>query len=147
MAARLAFALFLALSGCAGVAGREADGRPLPAFPRALPPAPGEERIQRTARGAGYLAWQGWCLGISAADGSFTTFVWPHTARLERDRRGIVVRDGASGARIRVGDYFEWGGGAGPAPPAAFLSEPVRPECAARTMAIDPGFRRARPPR
>jgi hypothetical protein len=142
-----AFALLL-VSACAGAPPAVEDAqRPLPAFPQLKPAPAGEERILLTARGAGFLAWQGWCLGISNGDGTFTTLIWPETAKLERARGGIVVTDSASGARIRVGDYFTWGGGEGPLPPPEMLTEPVPPGCAARTMSVNPGFRRAKAPR
>jgi hypothetical protein len=142
-----AFALLL-VSACAGAPPAVEDAqRPLPAFPQLKPAPAGEERILLTARGAGFLAWQGWCLGISHGDGTFTTLIWPETARLERVPGGIAVTDSLSGARIRVGDYFTWGGGDGPLPPPDMLTEPVRPECAARTASVNPGLEKAKPPR
>lgn len=147
-----AFALSLLLpfllSACAGTPASVEDAqRPLPAFPQLKPAPAGEERILLTARGAGFLAWQGRCLGISHDDGSFTTLIWPETARLERVPEGVVVADSLSGARIRVGDHFTWGGGEGPLPPPDMLTEPVPADCAARTMSVNPGFRKAEAPR
>jgi hypothetical protein len=145
------------LALCALATACAADGvsadqaRPLPAFPAFKPRPAGEDRILTLALAAGYLAWQGRCLGFSGSGGEFTTIIWPETARLGRDRVGIFITDSRSGTRIRLGDYFRSGGGRLPAGAAeriaAELTEPVPPECAASVIAVNPGFKKARPPR
>ena len=62
----------------------------------------------------GILTQQGKCLGLTI-DGRFATIIWPETARLEFDWRGLLLTDSRSGAALRLGDYLE--GTGGPLPP------------------------------
>lgn len=119
------------------------DTQPLPAFPAYLPERAGENRIYLLARGHGRLARRGRCLGVTSEGGHFTAVIWPHTARLARDREGLFVSDSESGARIRLGQRFEWGGGSTPREVVLQLelTEPVPPECLVGALTtLNPGF-------
>ncbi len=136
----LPLALLTALVACA----TPASTGSLPAFPAYLPERAGEERIYLLAKGYGRLTQRGRCLGIVGRSGEFATVIWPYTARLGRDRRGLFVTDSESGARIRLGQRFEFGGGRSPneALPQMELTEPVPPECVGTGVAtLNPGFR------
>jgi hypothetical protein len=119
---------------------------------------PGQARVVRlTARYGGYLTQRGKCLGILNGD-LFTTIFWPETAEFEFDRRGPLLKDRASGARLRLGDYVVMTGG--PLPPGTrhplgefVLNVDTPMECAhypghqGWLGMANPGFRKARPPR
>lgn len=137
---RLAAALPLLLAGCAAP---PTEPLAAPAFPQHRPTA--EERILLTAGVGGVLVQRGRCLGFGDRD-RFVAIVWPETARLSFDRRGLLVHDLESGAEIRLGDRIDGGGGgAGEGAAeriAASLTEPVPPECADWIVTLNPGFRR-----
>jgi hypothetical protein len=77
---------------------------------------PGQNgRISLNAGSGGVLARRGKCLGIIRDDGRFATLVWPATARMEQDSRGLMVVDPDGGGRVRLGDYVVFTGG--PLPP------------------------------
>lgn len=110
-----------------------------------------------TAPYAGYLTQQGPCLGLTI-DGRFATIIWPETARLTSDSRGLLLTDQRSAAALRLGDYLE--GSGGPLPPGtphdigeATLTEAFPIECARwRGYAgwigiVNPGFTKGRPAR
>lgn len=105
----------------------------------------------------GYLTQQGPCLGLTI-DGRFATIVWPETARLASDQRGLLLTDRRSGAALRLGDYLE--GTGGPLPTGTphsladdILTEPFPIECARwRGYAgwigiVNSGFTKGRPAR
>lgn len=111
--------------------------------------------VSLTAPYAGYLTQQGPCLGL-AIDGRFATIIWPETARLTSDSRGLVVTDERSGAKLRLGDYLQ--GTGGPLPQGMphsigddILTETFPIECARRTGyegwigIVNPGFTKGRP--
>ncbi|MEA3011049.1 MAG: hypothetical protein QOJ91_2741 [Sphingomonadales bacterium] len=100
--------LALALaSACAGST-RAPAGAPRPTFSayRAGAPRP----VTLTAPYGGYLTQRGPCLGLTI-HGRFATIIWPETARLEFDRRGLLLSDTASGVTLRLGDYLVGTGG------------------------------------
>jgi hypothetical protein len=67
-------------------------------------------RFRLTARYEGTLTQKGPCLGV-VRDGRFSTIIWPEGARMEFDAKGLVVSDGSTGARVRLGDYLKFTGG------------------------------------
>ena len=91
---------------------------------------------------------KGRCLGIGHPSGTFSTVIWPETAVLSFDGRGLLVSDRQSAARVRLGDYIATGGGTLPAgaPSRTDLTEPVPPECATRVVTVNPGFEKVEPP-
>jgi hypothetical protein len=73
---------------------------------------PGKAPLVLEAPSGGILTQRGPCLGVVLDDGRFATAVWPATARIEFDDRGLVVADGGEGgARLRLGDYVQFTGG------------------------------------
>ena len=117
---------------------------PFPTYPREQ--SGGGERIYIAAGGHGQLTLRGRCLGV-VRNRTFSMIVWPYTARLGRDRRGLFVTDSESGARMRLGDWIAFGGGAVPGGGYGFgepLSEPVPDECRARVATLHPGIKRYR---
>lgn len=117
----------------------------LPAFPAYKPSPPESERIYMMAAIRGRLVQRGRCLGIAPFQGGrFTTIIWPETAVLGRDPRGLYVIDRPSGAVLRPGDRFI--GGGGELPPASAdniddeLSQPVPDECRDRLFSLSPEF-------
>lgn len=101
----------------------------------------------------GHLTQKGRCLGLTNGD-RFTTIIWPATARLSFDRRGLLLKDLRSGAAARLGSYIKITGGLLPAGTTHSLGEDVLTggfpiECARWvgpwTIGIaNPGFRRGR---
>jgi hypothetical protein len=67
--------------------------------------------VKLDAPSAGVLIQRGRCLGIVRDDGRFATLVWPATARMERDSRGLVVVDGEGAGRVRLGERVVFTGG------------------------------------
>lgn len=88
-----------------------------PSFLHFLPGQDGGVRLE--AAYGGILTQQGPCLGLVDEQAFFSTVVWPETARLERGRRGLVLRDTRSGITARLGDRIE--GTGGPLPKGARL--------------------------
>jgi hypothetical protein len=128
-----------------------------PVFPQYRPGETGGVRL--TAPYGGILAQRGPCLGLLNGD-LFTTMIWPETARLSFDERGLLLQDMRSGAAVRLGDWVSITGG--PLPPGTqhALGEPVLTEqfaleCARRPDLnrdgwigiVNPGFRKGRAPR
>ena len=116
----------------------------MPAFPTYPREAAGaQDRIYLLALGYGRLTLRGRCLGMVNRGGStFTMIVWPYTARLGRDSQGLFVTDSESGATIRLGDEFTFGGGDNSTGSYGFgepLSEPVPADCSARVATLNPG--------
>lgn len=122
--------------------------------------APGQNGgVRLTAPYGGVLTRRGPCLGL--LNGTlFTTMIWPETARLGFDRHGLVLRDLASGAAVRLGDWVEINGGPLPSGTVHDLGSPtlVRDfpiECARRPADLqdgwigvaNPGFRKGTAPR
>jgi hypothetical protein len=112
--------------------------------------------VRLAAPYGGYLTQQGPCLGLTIG-GRFATIIWPETARLSFDRRGLLLTDQHSGAALRLGDYLT--GTGGPLPPGTphdigetTLTEGFPIECARwRGYAgwigiVNPGFTKGRPP-
>jgi hypothetical protein len=104
----------------------------------------------------GYLTQRGPCLGLTI-DGRFATIIWPETARLSFDRRGLLLTDRRSGAALRLGDYLR--GTGGPLPPGTphdigetTLTEAFPIECArwqgyeGWIGIVNSGFTKGRPP-
>ena len=90
-------------------------------------------------------------------DGRFATAVWPATARIEFDARGLVVIDGQGPGRVRLGDYVQFAGGPLPRGTRYPLGDDVHvvgmPMACAQYPGYDgwiaivnPGFRKARRP-
>jgi hypothetical protein len=106
------------------------------------------ERIYLAAASYGRLALQGNCLGMTGSGGGFATVVWPYTASLGRDARGLFVTDTDSGAKLRLGDWMIFGSGPTDGDTAydSPLSEPVSAECRNRMIALSPGFDKHRRP-
>jgi hypothetical protein len=119
---------------------------PFPTFPRET--AGVNERIYLAAASYGRLALQGNCLGMTGSGGGFSTVVWPYTASLGRDARGLFVTDTDSGAKLRLGDWMIFGSGPTDGDTAydSPLSEPVSAECRNRMIALSPGFDKHRRP-
>jgi hypothetical protein len=82
--------------------------RERPVFMRYLP---GKAPVELNAPWGGVLAQRAQCLGVIGDDGRFATAVWPATARIEFDARGLVVVDGEGPGRVRLGDYVQFSGG------------------------------------
>ena len=112
--------------------------------------------VRLTAPYGGYLTQQGQCLGL-LVQGRFAAIIWPETARLSFDGRGLVLAEGASGATLRLGDYLQ--GTGGPLPPGTphsigddILTESFPIECArwrgydGWIGIVNPGFAKAQPP-
>lgn len=73
---------------------------------------PGKAPLVLDAPSGGILAQRGPCLGVILEGGRFATAVWPATARMEFDERGLLVGDGEEGgARLRLGDQLLFTGG------------------------------------
>lgn len=106
---------------------------------------PGQDGgVRLSASYGGILTQRGPCLGL-VKDGFFSTMIWPETARISYDRRGLLLRDTRGGASARLGDRLEITGG--PLPPdASFQIGPpvlnyVMPiECARRPVPHRPGW-------
>jgi hypothetical protein len=124
-----------------------------PAFPRF---SPGSPEPPTAGSYAGYLSRKGPCLGLTVG-GRFATVIWPRTARLRFDARGLIVSDSSSGASLRLGDWLV--GEGGPLPPGyrqplgePELSETMPIECARYPgydgwiATLRPGFRKGTPP-
>lgn len=142
-------------SACAGPT-RAPAGMSRPAFSayRAGAPRP----VTLTAQYGGYLTQRGPCLGLTIG-GRFATIIWPETARLGFDRRGLLLSDlGSSGPALRLGDYLT--GTGGPLPPGVphsigddILTEGFPIECArwhgceGWIGIVNSGFGKGRPPR
>lgn len=94
------------LVGCETTLLPPSSGRPM--FPQYRPDD--HSRPTLSAPYAGRLTQQGPCLGL-VTDGRFTTIIWPETAQLSMDRRGLLLTDNRSGARLRLGDYLKGTGG------------------------------------
>ena len=123
-------------------------------FPQFRPDDPNLLRL--SAPYAGPLTQRGPCLGL-VINGRFTTIIWPETARLRLDRRGLLLTDRQSGARLRLGDYLT--GTGGPLPRGYqqplgddVLKEGFDIECARYPGydgwigIVNAGFRKGRPP-
>lgn len=100
--------------------------------------------VKLTGGYGGILTQRGPCLGL-VKDDFFSTMIWPETARISYDRRGLLLHDTRSGASARLGDWIEITGG--PLPPdASFQIGPpvlnyVMPiECARRPVPHRPGW-------
>jgi hypothetical protein len=113
--------------------------------------------VTLTAPYGGYLTQQGPCLGLTIG-GRFATIIWPETARLTSDSRGLLLTDQRSGAKLRLGDYLE--GTGGPLPKGmphdigeVTLTEGFPIECArwrgydGWIGIVNSGFTKGRPPR
>jgi hypothetical protein len=106
---------------------------------------PGKDAgVRLSAPFGGVFAQSGPCLGL-VKDGFFSTVIWPETARISYDRRGLLLRDLRSGVSARLGDRIE--GSGGPLPPGVHfeLGPPVlnyvmRIECARRPIPKDPAW-------
>jgi hypothetical protein len=72
---------------------------------------PGMAPVALDGPSGGILFQQGPCLSLVGEDGRFATAVWPATARIEFDERGLAVIDGKSGGRVRLGEYVQFTGG------------------------------------
>jgi hypothetical protein len=119
--------------GCASAPRAPAASAPV-AFLQYLPGHDGGVRL--TSPYGGILTQRGPCLGLLNGD-LFTTIIWPETARLSFDARGLVLRDATSGTTARLGDWVEITGG--PLPPGTEhdlssppLNEVMPIECARR---------------
>jgi hypothetical protein len=113
--------------------------------------------VRLAAPYGGYLTQRGPCLGLTI-DGRFATIIWPETARLRFDRRGLLLTDRRSGAALRLGDYLQ--GTGGPLPPGTphsiaddILTETFPIECArwhgyeGWIGIVNPGFTKGQRPR
>ena len=143
---RAALLLALAVAACATTPSADAPLPPFPTFPRET--AGANERIYLAAASYGRLTLQGNCLGMTGSGGGFATVVWPYTASLRRDARGLFVIDADSGAKLRLGDWMVFGSGPTDGDTAydSPLSEPVSAECRNRMIALSPGFDKHRRP-
>jgi hypothetical protein len=141
-------------AGCAGLT-RPPAGQVRPAFSTYRPGAARPVRL--AAPYGGYLTQRGPCLGLTI-EGRFATIIWPETARLGFDRRGLLLSDERSGAALRLGEYLQ--GSGGPLPPDMphdigefALTEGFPIECArwhgyeGWIGIVNPGFGKGRPPR
>jgi hypothetical protein len=72
---------------------------------------PGKAPVALDAPSGGVLTQRAECLGVIGGDGRFATAVWPATARIELDARGLVVADGEGPGRVRLGDHVQFTGG------------------------------------
>jgi hypothetical protein len=136
--------LALALAACATAPSADAPLPPFPTYPREQ--SGGGDRIYIAAGSHGQLTLRGRCLGL-VRNRTFSMIVWPYTARLGRDRRGLFVTDSESGVTMRLGDWIAFGGGSEPGGGYGFgepLSEPVPPECRARVATLHPGIEKHR---
>ena len=126
-------------SGCAT---RLKSGRL--AFPTRVAAPLGSWNIALDAKVFGTLTLKGRCLGIGKDGDYLATIVWPETARLSYDSQGLLITDRSTGSIIRVGDYFEGGGGAASsdAPISARLSEAIPAECVGTIISLNPGFQK-----
>lgn len=86
-----------------------ATAQELPVFMQYRPGQNG--RVTLNAPSGGVLSQRGRCLGMIRDDGRFATLVWPATARMEFDAKGLVVVDPVGGGRVRLGDYVVFTGG------------------------------------
>lgn len=116
---------------------------------------PGETGgVSLAAPFGGYLTQKGRCLGLTNG-GRFTTMIWPATARLSFDRRGLLLRDLRSGVAARLSSYIKITGGLLPAGTTHSLGEDVLTggfpiECARwvgpwTIGIVNPGFKTGRP--
>lgn len=151
MAIRSRLALLpLLVAGCVSAPPAEPPAERV-SFLQFLPGQDGGVRL--SAPYGGILTQRGPCLGL-VNDDFFSTMIWPETARISYDRRGLLLHDTRSGASARLGDWIEITGG--PLPPdASFQIGPpvlnyVMPiECARRPVPhrsgwigiANPGFR------
>jgi hypothetical protein len=118
---------------------------------------PGKAPVALKASSGGILTQRGPCLGVIGGDARFATAVWPATARIEFDARGLIVVDGREGgARLRPGDYVLFTGGPLPKGSRYPLGGDVHvvdmPMACARYPGYDgwiaivnPGFRKGKP--
>ena len=83
-------------------------GRERPVF---MQLRPGKAPLALDAPSRGILTQRGPCLGVILDDGRFATAVWPPTARIEYDNRGLIVIDGQSAGRVRLGEQVLFTGG------------------------------------
>jgi len=146
----------LATSAAAGCVSPPSSERPVgrPTFLQFLPGQDGGMRLAEAY--SGILSQRGPCLGLLKGD-LFSTIIWPETARLGYDARGLLLQDASSGASARLGDQLQTTGGALP-PDARFqlgppvLNDVVPIECARRPVPhragwigiANPGFRTER---
>ncbi|HYW16959.1 MAG TPA: hypothetical protein VE891_12515 [Allosphingosinicella sp.] len=72
---------------------------------------PGKAPVALDALSGGVLTQRAECLGVILDDGRFATAVWPATARIEFDDRGLVVVGGEGAGRVRLGDHVQFTGG------------------------------------
>ena len=138
--------LLALLAGCATLPA----GDPLPAFPRIdAAKLPSGERIFLLAGLDAELVRRGPCLGVGRG-ADFRTIIWPETARIGRDRRGIYAADRSSGARVHLGDRIVGGGGnysIGSMEDEALDMQETGsfdPACLGVVFGLNPGFRSAR---
>lgn len=149
------FLLALALTSACAASPEPQSAGTRPAFSGYRPGA--TRPFTLTAPYGGILTQHGPCLGLTIG-GRFATIIWPETARLGFDRRGLLLIDERSGAKLRLGDYLE--GTGGPLPPGkshdigeGTLTESFPIECArwrghdGWIGIVNPGFTKARPPR
>lgn len=149
----LLFAAGAAAAACAAIAPPSSSDRP--AFPQYRAGQDGGVRLDAPFRGV--LAQRGRCLGLANGD-RFVTMIWPASARLSFDERGLLLRDAHSGAELRLGDWVEITGGPLPAGTRHALGWPVLTEdfaieCARRPPdvehgwigVVNPGFRKRQP--
>jgi hypothetical protein len=114
-------------------------------------------RVKLTGDYHGILKQRGSCLGLMSG-GRFATIIWPATARLSFDQRGLLLRDTRSGSALRLGDYLQASGG--PLPPdvdqpigGSVLTVDMPIECAhwpgyaGWIGIVNSGFTKGRPPR
>ena len=153
------FVAALLVGGCASrpapapeaVSGGAADR---PAFVQYRPEDP--NKIRLNAPYSGVLTQRGLCLGLTVG-GRFVMVIWPETARLSYDSRGLLLQDEKSKARLRLGDAVMAAGG--PLPAGAqqslggdTLSTDMPIECAhwpgyaGWIGFVSPGFRRGQSP-
>jgi hypothetical protein len=142
---KVVLSLLFAVSGCTSFPTVE-----MPAFPKFRAADP--HRILLLASARGYLVQRGKCLGLANRNRRyFRTIIWPETASLTVDARGLLLTDSKSGAAVRLGDYIRGGGGSLPEGSAARLTpeltKAVPMECSANVGTINPGFRKAIPPK
>lgn len=104
----LAFVSVSLLISCETTSAYESTSQARPVFPQFRAGDP--NRLKLSTSFSGRLTRRGPCLGL-ITDDRFTTIIWPETAQLSMDRRGLLLTDSRSGARLRLGDYLKGTGG------------------------------------
>lgn len=145
--------LFVA-AGCATVPPASVPTQERPAFVQYQAGQGAQYRLD--APDGGTLTQRGPCLGI-VREGRFSTLIWPETARIDFDARGLVIKDAGGSSQLRLGDHVEFRGGPIPRGMTHALGEGVlsvdMPIACARypgyegwIAIVNPGFRKGRDP-